>query len=137
MKQDFHSLYAHGFVRLAAATPKASVGDPAANAAAILKLAQAADAARAAVVVFPELSLSAYAIDDLLHQEALLLQRLGGGHAAIDVLPAGPHHHRAAHGLRLGRVWQSHLRRLLGRGPRPLSCFSAFWAIVLAGEPGW
>ena len=72
MKQDFHSLYAHGFVRLAAATPKASVGDPAANAAAILKLAREADAAKAAIVVFPELSLSAYAIDDLLHQEALL-----------------------------------------------------------------
>ncbi|HXQ17740.1 MAG TPA: NAD(+) synthase [Caulobacteraceae bacterium] len=72
MKQDFRSLYAHGFVRLAAATPKASVGDPAANAAAILELARAADAAKAAVVVFPELSLSAYAIDDLLHQDALL-----------------------------------------------------------------
>ena len=73
MKQDFHSLYAHGFVRLAAATPEAHVGDPAANATAILKLARQADAARAAICVFPELSLSAYAIDDLLHQEALLL----------------------------------------------------------------
>ena len=72
MKQDFHSLYAHGFVRLAAATPEARVGDPAANAAAILKLAREADAAKAAICVFPELSLSAYAIDDLLHQEALL-----------------------------------------------------------------
>jgi len=70
--QDFRSLYAHGFVRVAAATPTATVGDPAANAAAILKLAREADAAKAAVVVFPELSLSAYAIDDLLHQEALL-----------------------------------------------------------------
>ena len=72
MKQHFHSLYAHGFVRLAAATPQASVGDPGANAAAILKLAREADAAKAAVVVFPELSVSAYAIDDLLHQDALL-----------------------------------------------------------------
>ena len=72
MKQDFHSLYAHGFVRLAAATPKATVGDPAANAAAILQLAREADTQKAAIVVFPELSVSAYAIDDLLHQEALL-----------------------------------------------------------------
>ncbi|HEY1425906.1 MAG TPA: nitrilase-related carbon-nitrogen hydrolase, partial [Caulobacteraceae bacterium] len=72
MKQDFHSLYAHGFVRLAAATPQAHVGDPAANAASILELAREADAARAAVCVFPELCLSGYAIDDLLHQEALL-----------------------------------------------------------------
>ena len=72
MTQDFHSLYAHGFVRLAAATPAAHVGDPAANAASILALARQADEAKAAIVVFPELSLSAYAIDDLLHQEALL-----------------------------------------------------------------
>ncbi len=72
MKQDFHSLYTHGFVRLAAATPAAHVGDPAANTAAILELARQADAAKAAICVFPELSLSAYAIDDLLQQEALL-----------------------------------------------------------------
>ncbi|MGH6955284.1 MAG: NAD(+) synthase [Caulobacteraceae bacterium] len=72
MRRDFHSLYTHGFVRLAAATPAARVGDPAANAAAILKLALQADAAKAALVAFPELCLSAYAIDDLLHQEALL-----------------------------------------------------------------
>jgi NAD+ synthase (glutamine-hydrolysing) len=70
--KHFRSLYTHGFVRLAAATPQATVGDPAANAAAILELARQADAARAAVCVFPELSVSAYAIDDLLQQEALL-----------------------------------------------------------------
>ena len=72
MAQDFHSLYAHGFIRLAAAAPRVTVGDPAANAEAILAVARRADEARAAIVVFPELSLSAYAIDDLLHQEALL-----------------------------------------------------------------
>jgi NAD+ synthase (glutamine-hydrolysing) len=72
VKQDFRSLYAHGFVRLAAATPAAHVGDPAANAAEILALARQADEAKAAIVVFPELSVSAYAIDDLLHQDALL-----------------------------------------------------------------
>jgi NAD+ synthase (glutamine-hydrolysing) len=72
LKQDFRSLYAHGFVRLAAATPPAHVGDPAANAAEILALARRADEAGTAIAVFPELSLSAYAIDDLLHQEALL-----------------------------------------------------------------
>jgi NAD+ synthase (glutamine-hydrolysing) len=72
VKQDFHSLYAHEFMRLAAAVPRASVGNPRANAEAILGLARRADEARATVVVFPELSLSAYAIDDLLHQDALL-----------------------------------------------------------------
>jgi NAD+ synthase (glutamine-hydrolysing) len=84
VKQDFRSLYAHGFVRLAAATPQAHVGDPAANAAAILELARQADAAKAAIVVFPELCISAYAIDDLLHQEALL----GAVEAAIAELTA-------------------------------------------------
>ena len=72
MTGDFRSLYTHGFVRLAAATPAAVVGDPVANGAAILELARQADAARAAICVFPELALSAYAIDDLLHQDALL-----------------------------------------------------------------
>jgi len=72
VKQDFHSLYAHEFIRLAAAVPRAHVGDPRANAEAMLALAERADAASAAIVVFPELSLSAYAIDDLLHQDALL-----------------------------------------------------------------
>ena len=72
MTQDFHSLYAHDFIRLAATAPRVAVGDPAANAEAILSLARRADEARAAIVVFPELSVSAYAIDDLLHQEALL-----------------------------------------------------------------
>ena len=89
MTQDFHSLYAHGFVRLAAATPEAHVGDPAANAQAILKLAREADAAKAAICVFPELSVSAYAIDDLLHQEALLeaveaeIARLAGASTSL------------------------------------------------------
>ncbi len=72
MTRDFHSLYSHEFMRLAAAAPRVTVGDPVANAAAILALAAKADAVRAALVVFPELSLSAYAIDDLLHQDALL-----------------------------------------------------------------
>ncbi|HUZ13512.1 MAG TPA: NAD(+) synthase [Caulobacteraceae bacterium] len=68
----FHSLYTHGFIRLAAAVPRASVADPRANGEAILAMARRADAAKAAIAVFPELVLSAYAIDDLLHQEALL-----------------------------------------------------------------
>jgi NAD+ synthase (glutamine-hydrolysing) len=70
--QDFNSLYSHGFMRIGAAAPRVSVGDPAANAEAILALASKADAEKAALVVFPELCVSAYAIDDLLHQDALL-----------------------------------------------------------------
>jgi NAD+ synthase (glutamine-hydrolysing) len=64
--------YAHNFVRVAAATPKVRVADPAANVAETLALARACDAAGAALVVFPELGLSGYAIDDLLFQDALL-----------------------------------------------------------------
>ncbi len=67
----FFSLHAHGLLRVAAATPVGSVGDPAANAAACLAMAEQADAAGVDLVVFPELSISSYAIDDLHLQSAL------------------------------------------------------------------
>ena len=70
--ERFLSIHAQGMVRVAAATPIGSVGDPATNCAAILALAREADAQRADLVVFPELALSSYAIDDLLLQDALL-----------------------------------------------------------------
>ncbi len=73
-------LYAHGFARVAAAVPHVRPADPAFNAERTLVLATAASQAGAAVVVFPELGISAYAIDDLLHQRALLdasLEALG------------------------------------------------------------
>ncbi len=68
----FSSIRRHGLVRLAAATPAASVADVGANAEAILSLARKAGDAGADLVLFPELSLSSYAIDDLHLQEALL-----------------------------------------------------------------
>ncbi len=68
----FRSLYSHGFVRVAAAVPHLRVADPEFNAERTTGLARQASDAGAAVVVFPELGLSAYAIDDLLHQRALL-----------------------------------------------------------------
>jgi NAD+ synthase (glutamine-hydrolysing) len=66
------SLYAHGFARVAACTIAGRVGDPAANAEAVLAEAHACHAEGAALCVFPELALSSYAIDDLLMQDALL-----------------------------------------------------------------
>ena len=66
------SLYAHGFARVAACTIAGRVGDPAANAAAVLAEVEACHAEGAALCVFPELALSSYAIDDLLMQDALL-----------------------------------------------------------------
>jgi NAD+ synthase (glutamine-hydrolysing) len=64
--------YAHNFIRVAAATPLVRVADPGANLAETLALARACVAEGAALVVFPELGLSGYAIDDLLFQDALL-----------------------------------------------------------------
>ena len=68
---DFHSLYRHGFARVALATPRVRVADPAANAERILELARRASERGAVLVAFPELALSAYTADDLFHQDAL------------------------------------------------------------------
>ena len=68
----FHSLYAQGFLRVAAGAPLSRVADPAFNVAHVIQMCRDADARRAGLVIFPELILSSYAIDDLLHQEVLL-----------------------------------------------------------------
>ena len=68
---DFHSLYRHGFARVALATPRVRVADPAANAERILALARQASERGAVLVAFPELALSSYTADDLFHQDAL------------------------------------------------------------------
>jgi NAD+ synthase (glutamine-hydrolysing) len=69
---SFQSIYRHGFARVAACVTASRVADPGANATAILEAAQACHAEAAAVAVFPELCLSAYAIEDLLMQDPLL-----------------------------------------------------------------
>ncbi|USI71380.1 NAD(+) synthase [Sphingomonas morindae] len=69
---EFRAIHSHGFVRVGAATPPGTAGDPAANGAAIRALAEAAAARQVDLLVFPELALSSYAIDDLHHQEAML-----------------------------------------------------------------
>jgi len=71
-RDDFFSLYRHGFVRVAVATPPVRVGDPEFNVAATAALMQAAVRERAVVAVFPELGLSAYSCEDLFHQQALI-----------------------------------------------------------------
>ena len=82
---EFRSLYRHGFARVAAAVPVSALADPAANAAAILALARQCHDQSAALVVFPELCVSGYAIDDLLLQDALL----DAVHAALDAIASG------------------------------------------------
>jgi NAD+ synthase (glutamine-hydrolysing) len=69
---DFYSAYAHGFVRVAACTDHTTIGDPAANAEAVLRMARACHDDSVAVAVFPELTLSGYSIEDILLQDALL-----------------------------------------------------------------
>ncbi|MGN6268548.1 MAG: NAD(+) synthase [Sphingomonas sp.] len=61
----FYSIHAHEMLRVGAATPLATVGDPAANAEATIALAREADDEGVDLLVFPELNVSSYAIDDL------------------------------------------------------------------------
>jgi NAD+ synthase (glutamine-hydrolysing) len=68
----FHNLHSHGFVRIACAAPALRVADPAYNVAETLRMLRWADARGATLALFPELGISAYAIDDLLQQKALL-----------------------------------------------------------------
>ncbi|MBW6529346.1 NAD(+) synthase [Sphingomonas sp. RRHST34] len=70
MNPAFRSIHHHGLLRVAAATPTASVGDPAFNAEATIALARRAHEKAVDLVVFPELNLSSYAIDDLHLQSA-------------------------------------------------------------------
>ena len=69
---DFFALHRHGFVRVAAATPRVLTADVAFNRDAILAEALRAHEAGVDLVVFPELSVSSYALDDLHLQTALL-----------------------------------------------------------------
>lgn len=72
MTHPFFSLHTHGFIRAAVGSPAVRVADPAFNVARTINMATEADRRGASLVLFPELGLSAYAIDDLLQQEALL-----------------------------------------------------------------
>src|SRR6185295_4963331 len=71
-RPPFGAIHRHGFVRVAAASPRASTGDVAFNVAETLILAKEADKKGVDLAVFPELNLSSYAIDDLLLQDAFL-----------------------------------------------------------------
>src|SRR4051794_12077503 len=91
MDRPFDSLYSHGFARVAAAVPHLRPAEPRFNVERTLALAGQASEANAALAVFPELGLSAYAIDDLFHQQALTDGVLDGlaeiVEASNDLLP--------------------------------------------------
>jgi NAD+ synthase (glutamine-hydrolysing) len=69
---DFYSIYDQGFARVAACTVPVALADPAANAERILDQVRACHDEGVAVALFPELSLSGYAVDDLFLQDVLL-----------------------------------------------------------------
>jgi NAD+ synthase (glutamine-hydrolysing) len=69
---DFYNSYSQGFVRVAACTHHTTIGDPAANAVSVLRLARACHDDGVAVAIFPELTLSGYSIEDIVLQDLLL-----------------------------------------------------------------
>jgi NAD+ synthase (glutamine-hydrolysing) len=69
---SFHSIYRHGFARVAACVTVSRVADPAANASAIIEAAKDCHRQSVAAAVFPELCLCGYAIEDLVMQDPLL-----------------------------------------------------------------
>lgn len=71
-RERFLSAQTHGFVRVATCAPAVRPADIAFNRDALIAQMTAADAEGVDLLVTPELSLSAYAIDDLLLQSALL-----------------------------------------------------------------
>jgi len=68
----FESIHRHGFVRVAAATPLASSGDVPFNVDQALLLARRGAEEGVDLIVFPELNISSYAVDDLHLQDAFL-----------------------------------------------------------------
>ncbi len=80
----FDNLYRHAMARIAVFAPPVAVADPAVNAQRLIERARAADERHAAVALFPELSLTGYAIDDLHHQTALLDAAEAGAQALIE-----------------------------------------------------
>jgi NAD+ synthase (glutamine-hydrolysing) len=72
MDKRFFNLYSHDFARVAVASPRCKVADPAFNAQETIRLARQAADQGAVLAAFPELGLSAYTCDDLFHQRALL-----------------------------------------------------------------
>ena len=98
---SFFSPATHGFVRVVAATPVVHPADPKANADEHIRLIEQAAEQGVDLIVFPELSLSGYALDDLLMQDALLneverqIERVANANegAAITVVAGAPIRH--------------------------------------------
>ncbi|WP_120078753.1 NAD(+) synthase [Aurantiacibacter odishensis] len=68
----FFDMHTHGFVRVATSTPKVRTADVAYNAAGIIAQAEMAHEQNVDLLLYPEMCLSSYALDDLHIQAALL-----------------------------------------------------------------
>ncbi|UYY59464.1 NAD(+) synthase [Sphingomonas sp. S2-65] len=68
----FYALHHQGMIRVGVCTPAVRVADPLANARSAIALAQEGDAQGADLLVYPELNITSYAIDDLHLQDAIL-----------------------------------------------------------------
>lgn len=68
----FFDMHTHGFVRVATSTPRVRTADVAYNARAIIEQAQMAHEQHVDLLLYPEMCLSSYALDDLHIQAALL-----------------------------------------------------------------
>jgi len=78
----FYSIHHQGMLRVGTCTPVTTVADPAANAAAVIALAKQGHNARADLLVYPELCVTSYAIDDL-HLQDTVIAATEAGIAAI------------------------------------------------------
>jgi NAD+ synthase (glutamine-hydrolysing) len=72
MHRPFHSIYSHGLIRATVAIPSVRVADCDYNVKRTLYLARQASYNHAAIILFPELGISAYSNEDQFHQDALL-----------------------------------------------------------------
>jgi NAD+ synthase (glutamine-hydrolysing) len=94
MSAAFFDPATHGFVRLGVATPRVRPADVTGNGAETERLIHEGVKAGCSILLFPELGLCAYAIDDLLIQQTLLdaveaeIARLAAATARLDVLIA-------------------------------------------------
>ena len=72
MDHSFFNLYHHGFVRVAVGVPDVRVADPVFNVNETIHLIEQAAKQHTALILFPELGLTAYTCEDLFQQQALI-----------------------------------------------------------------
>jgi NAD+ synthase (glutamine-hydrolysing) len=70
--EGFFNFYNHDFIRVAVAIPSVRVADPSFNGEQAIALIRQAAERKAALVLFPELGLSAYTCEDLFQQRVVL-----------------------------------------------------------------